>query len=69
MATEEAKLEAEAKAEADNFEGDMQAIQEGLDAVAAGRVRPFQEFFAEHRQRYPDGAGSENHVLKDMVPD
>ena len=32
----------------------VKAIQEGLDAVDQGRVRPFQEFLSEHRQRFPD---------------
>ena len=33
---------------------EVAAIQEGLDAIDQGRVRPFKEFMAEHRQRYPD---------------
>ena len=33
---------------------EVAAIQEGLDAIDQGRVRPFREFMAEHRQRYPD---------------
>jgi predicted transcriptional regulator len=36
------------------FEANVAAIQEGLDALDAGRFRPAAEFFAEHRQRYPD---------------
>ena len=37
-----------------DLEDDVKAIQEGLDAVDAGRVRPFEEFLAEHRRRFPD---------------
>ncbi len=33
---------------------EVAAIQEGLDAIDQGRVRPFKEYMAEHRQRYPD---------------
>lgn len=33
---------------------DVAAAQEGINAVNQGRVRPAAEFFAEHRQRYPD---------------
>lgn len=36
------------------FEENVRAIQEGLDAVDQGRVRPFQEFLSEHRRRFPD---------------
>ena len=36
------------------FEDNVRAIQEGLYAADQGRVRPFEEFLAEHRQRYPD---------------
>ena len=36
------------------YADDVAAIQEGLDAIDQGRVRPFKEFMAEHRQRYPD---------------
>ncbi len=32
----------------------VKLLQEGLDALDAGRFRPAAEFFAEHRQRYPD---------------
>lgn len=32
---------------------DTAAIQEGLDAIDQGRVRPFKEFMAEMRQKYP----------------
>ena len=67
MEIEAVALEAKAKAEADEFEENVKAIQKGLDAVDAGRVRPFQEFFAVSRRRYPNGAGSENHVLKDTA--
>jgi len=38
------------------FDEDVKAIQEGLDAVDQGRVRPFREFMAEHRRLYPDPA-------------
>lgn len=36
------------------FEANVAALQEGLDAIDKGRVRPFEEFLSEHRQRYPD---------------
>ena len=36
------------------FEENVRAIQQGLDAADQGRGRPFEEFLAEHRQRYPD---------------
>ena len=36
------------------FVGDVAAAKEGMAAIAAGRVRPAAEFFAEHRLRYPD---------------
>ena len=32
----------------------VKLLQEGLNALDAGRFRPAAEFFAEHRQRYPD---------------
>jgi len=32
----------------------VKLLQEGLDALDAGRFRPAAEFFAEHRQRYPN---------------
>ena len=32
----------------------VKLLQEGLDALDAGRFRPAAEFFAEHRQRYPE---------------
>jgi len=35
------------------FAEEVAAIQEGLDAVREGRERPFEEFLAEHRARYP----------------
>ena len=38
------------------YADDVAAIQEGLDAIDQGRVRPFKEFMAEHRQWYPDAA-------------
>jgi predicted transcriptional regulator len=41
------------------FEANVAAIQEGLDAIDQGRVRPFEDFLSEHRQRYPD-AGLES---------
>lgn len=33
---------------------DVAAVQEGVNAVNQGRVRPAAEFFAEHRLRYPN---------------
>jgi len=36
------------------FEENVKKIQEGLDAIDQGRVRPFEEFLSEHRQRFPD---------------
>ena len=36
------------------FMAEVAAIQEGLDAIDQGRVRPFEEFMAEHRRTYPD---------------
>ena len=36
------------------FMAEVAAIQEGLDAIDQGRVRPFEEFMAEHRRKYPD---------------
>lgn len=44
----------ETEAEVCEFEQNVQAIQEGLDAVDQGRVHPLEEFLAEHRQWYPD---------------
>ena len=35
---------------------EVAAIQEGLDAIDQGRVRPFKEYMAEHRQRFPSMA-------------
>ena len=32
----------------------VKLLQEGLDAIDAGRFRPAAAFFAEHRQRFPD---------------
>jgi hypothetical protein len=46
--------ESEAKLREREFEENVKAIQEGLDTIDQGRVRPYQEFFAEHRLRYPD---------------
>ena len=54
MEAEGVASKAEAKAEADEFEKNVTATQEGLDAADAGRVRPFEEFLAEHRRRFPD---------------
>ncbi len=36
------------------FEEDIAAVQEAWVAVREGRERPFAEFMAEHRQRFPD---------------
>lgn len=36
----------------------IKLLQEGLDAIDSGRVRPAADFFAEHRQRYPDSEHS-----------
>ena len=36
------------------FEEDIAAVQEAWVAVQEGRERPFAEFMAEHRQRFPD---------------
>lgn len=36
------------------FTEDVAAVQEAWTAVREGRERPFEEFFAEHRRRYPD---------------
>ena len=38
---------------AQEFEEDIAAVQEGLDAIDQGRVRPFKDYMAEHRQRFP----------------
>lgn len=38
--------------EAQDSEEAIQGIQQGLDDVEAGRVRSFQEFAAEQRQKY-----------------
>lgn len=38
---------------AQEFEEDIAAVQEGLDAIDQGRVRPFKDYIAEHRQRFP----------------
>ena len=32
---------------------EVAAIQEGLDAIGQGRVRPFKDHMARHRQRFP----------------
>jgi len=32
---------------------EVAAIQEGLDAIDQGRVRPFKDYMARHRQRFP----------------
>ena len=32
---------------------EVAAIQEGLDAIDQGRFRPYSEFMAEMRQKYP----------------
>lgn len=37
-------------------EEDIAAVQEAWVAIQEGRERPFAEFMAEHRQRYPDVA-------------
>lgn len=36
------------------FAEDIAAVQEAMEDVRAGRVRPYEEFLAEHRLRYPD---------------
>ena len=33
---------------------EVAALREGLEAIDQGCVRPFKEYMAEHRQRYPD---------------
>ncbi|MGI4788100.1 MAG: hypothetical protein ACRYFS_04540 [Janthinobacterium lividum] len=35
-------------------EDNVRAIQDGLDAIDAGRVRPFEEYLSEHRQQFPN---------------
>jgi predicted transcriptional regulator len=35
------------------FMAEVATIQEVLDAIDQGRVRPFKEFMAEHRWKYP----------------
>ncbi len=42
------------KLETEQFDEDVKAAQVGLDAIDQGRVRPFEDYLAEHRQRYPD---------------
>jgi len=41
---------------AQEFEEDIAAVQEAWVAVREGRERPFAEYMAEHRRRYPDAA-------------
>ena len=41
------------------FEESVKAIQEGLDAVDQGRVRPFEDFLSEHRRRFPDSESAQ----------
>ena len=41
---------------AQEFEEDIAAVQEGLDAIDQGRVRPFKDYMAEHRQHFPSMA-------------
>ena len=36
------------------FAEDVAAVQEAWVAVREGRERPYQEFFADHRRRFPD---------------
>ncbi|GAB4456470.1 MAG: hypothetical protein OHK0029_14490 [Armatimonadaceae bacterium] len=33
---------------------EIQAVEKGLDDLKKGKVRPLQEFFAEHRARFPE---------------
>lgn len=35
------------------FAENVRAIQEGLDAVDQGRVRPYEEYLEEHYRRFP----------------
>ena len=39
---------------AKQFDENVRAAKAGLDAIDQGRTRPFEEYLAEHRLRYPD---------------
>ena len=50
----------------EEFAEDIAAVQEAWTAIHEGRVRPFQEFLAEHRQRFPDPASTETVSLETL---
>ena len=47
-------LEPNTEAKLRELDRNVKAIQDGLDAVDSGRVRPFEDYLSEHRQRFPD---------------
>jgi hypothetical protein len=42
--------------EAQGYAETVKALEEAMDDVHQGRVRPFREFMKEHCERYPDPA-------------
>ena len=49
----ESILEDALSLDASEYEKSVADIQEGLDAIEQGRERSAEEFFAEHRAKYP----------------